>query len=165
MLNREKASAAVLTQGNIIPGKRALEGTKRQTLQRSRVGRLCRKGLDKHCRLCRLFCLCPTAELCRCGTLIQPYTPHPSKVSLSLLNTHTHTHTCTRTLHTSDTYVFFQEGLLTGFSSRTFAPWVSVQHSSQSDSTGQVRRGLPALHHRPFPPHCPIRRAEAQTSK
>lgn len=55
--------------------------------------------------------------------------------------------------------------LLTGFSSRTFAPWVSVQHSSQSDSTGQVRRGLPGLHHCPLPPPCPIRRAEAQTSQ
>ena len=43
----------------------------------------------------------------------------PSKVFFSLLNTHTHTHahTCTCILHTSNTYAFFHEGLLTGFSS------------------------------------------------
>ena len=42
---------------------------------------------------------CLLGRMYQDGTLIQPYTPHPSKVSLSLLNTHTHTHTYTHTAH------------------------------------------------------------------
>ena len=132
MLNREKASAAVLTQGNIIPGKRALEETKRQTLQRSRVGRLCRKGLDKHCRLCRLFCFCPTAELCCCGILTHTdthtHTHTHRHTHTTMLMAYTHTHT--RTHRHTHTHTHSQTHTHTHHNARDYVP-VKLQYPKQ----------------------------------